>query len=58
MPALSPVKKERVGLGGSKMGTKRKKQDCKGGKTVFIGVLRKKNLNILLFRNIFSSNSD
>jgi hypothetical protein len=24
MPALSPVKKERVGLGGSRMGTKKK----------------------------------
>jgi hypothetical protein len=41
MPALSPVKKERVELGGSRMGTK-KKQDCKSGKTVFMGVLRKK----------------
>jgi hypothetical protein len=40
MPALSPVKKERVGLGGSRMGTR--KQDCKSGKTVFMGVLRKK----------------
>jgi hypothetical protein len=40
MPALSPVKKESVGLGGSRMGTK--KQVCKSGKTVFMGVLRKK----------------
>jgi hypothetical protein len=40
MPALSPVKKERVGLGGRRMGTK--KQDCKSGKTVIMGVLRKK----------------
>jgi hypothetical protein len=40
MPALSPVKKESVELGGSRMGTKRKqKQDCKSGKTVFVGVL-------------------
>jgi hypothetical protein len=29
--ALSPVKKERVGLGGNRMGTK--KQDCKSRKT-------------------------
>jgi hypothetical protein len=41
MPALSPVKKERVGLGGNRMGTKenkiaKRKQDCKSGKTVFI----------------------
>jgi hypothetical protein len=41
MPALSPVKKERVGLRGSRMCTK-KKQVCKSGKTVFMGVLRKK----------------
>jgi hypothetical protein len=53
MPALFPVKKERVGLGGSRMGTKENK-DCKSGKTVFTGVLRKTNLNILLFRNICS----
>jgi hypothetical protein len=38
MPALSPVKKETVGSGGSRMGTK-KKRDCKSGKTVFMGVL-------------------
>jgi hypothetical protein len=40
MPALSPVEKESVGLGGSRMGTKEK--ICKNGKTVFMGVLRKK----------------
>jgi hypothetical protein len=34
------VKKERVGLGGSRMGTK--ENDFKSGKTVFIGMLRKK----------------
>jgi hypothetical protein len=34
------VKKERVGLGGHRMGTK--KQDFKSGKTVFMGVLQKK----------------
>jgi hypothetical protein len=39
MPALSPVKKKSVGLGGSRMG--KKKQDCKSGKTVFMGVLQK-----------------
>jgi hypothetical protein len=34
------VKKERVGLGGSRMGTK--ENDFKSGKTVFIGMLQKK----------------
>jgi hypothetical protein len=51
MPSLSPVKKERVGLWGGRMGTKENK----------IAKVRrpcswecyKKNLNILLFRNIF-----
>jgi hypothetical protein len=38
MPALSPVKKGRLGLGGSRMGTK--KQDSKSGKTVFMATLR------------------
>jgi hypothetical protein len=46
------VKKESVGLEGSRMGTK--ENDFKSEKTVFIGMLRKKNWNILLFRNIFS----
>jgi hypothetical protein len=32
--------KGKCGVGGSKTGTK-KKHDCKSGKTVFIGVLRK-----------------
>jgi hypothetical protein len=32
--------KERVGLGGSRMGTKG--NDCKSGKTVFMGLLQKK----------------
>jgi hypothetical protein len=41
MPALSAVKKESVGLGGSRMGTKEHKI-AKAGKTVFMGVLRKK----------------
>jgi hypothetical protein len=35
MPALSPLKKENVGLGGSRMGTKE-------NKNVFMGVLQKK----------------
>jgi hypothetical protein len=52
MPGLSPVKKETVRLGGSRMGTKENKI-AKSGKTVFMGVLRKK-LKTLLFRNIFS----
>jgi hypothetical protein len=34
------VKKERVGLGDSRMGTK--ENDFKSGKTVFIGMLRRK----------------
>jgi hypothetical protein len=42
MPALSPVKKENVGLGGSRMGTK-ENNIAKAGKTVFMGVLRKKD---------------
>jgi hypothetical protein len=51
MPALSPVKKESVGLGGSRMGTKKYKfakaeRPCSWE-------CYEKNLNILLFRNIF-----
>jgi hypothetical protein len=49
MPALSPVKKERVELGGSRMGTKGNKIAKAGN--LFMGVLQK-NGNILLFRNI------
>jgi hypothetical protein len=41
MPVLTPVKNKSVGLGGRRMGTK-KKQDCKSGKIMFMGVLRKK----------------
>jgi hypothetical protein len=37
---LISVEKERVRLGGSRMGTK--EHDFKSGKTVFIGMLRKK----------------
>jgi hypothetical protein len=45
MPALSPVKKESVELGGSRMGTKENKIEK-------AGVLQK-NGNILLFRFFF-----
>jgi hypothetical protein len=41
MPALSPVKKESVGLGVSRMGTEENKI-AKAKNTVFMGVLRKK----------------
>jgi hypothetical protein len=51
MPALSPVKKESVGLGGSRMGTK--KQDFKSGKTVFMGVLRKRWKHTLILKFFF-----
>jgi hypothetical protein len=51
MPALSPVKKERVGLGGTRMGTK--ENDCKSGKTVFMGVLRKKFKHTLIQKYFF-----
>jgi hypothetical protein len=40
MPALSPVKKKSVGLGGQQNGYK-SKQVCKSGKTMFMGMLRK-----------------
>jgi hypothetical protein len=51
MPVLFPVKKESVGLGGSRMGTKE-------NKIAKVGRQRscecyEKNVNILLFRNIF-----
>jgi hypothetical protein len=41
MPAFSPVEKERVRLGGSRMGTKENKI-AKAGRPWFMGVLRKK----------------
>jgi hypothetical protein len=41
MPALSPVEKKSVGLGGSRMGTEENKI-AKAKKTVFMEVLRKK----------------
>jgi hypothetical protein len=49
---LSPVQKERLGLGGSRMGTK-KKQVCKSEKTVPMGVLRKKWKHIVIQKYIF-----
>jgi hypothetical protein len=51
MQALPPVKKERVGLGGSRMGIK--KQDCKSGKAVFMGVLRKKLKHTVIQKYFF-----
>jgi hypothetical protein len=50
------VKKERVGLGGSRMGTKENKTSK--AERPCSWEWYEKNLNILLFRNIFSSNSD
>jgi hypothetical protein len=46
------VKKERVGLGGSRMGTK-KNQGFKSGKTVFMGVLRKKLKHTVIQKYFF-----
>jgi hypothetical protein len=51
MPEVSAVKKKRVGLGGSRMGTKENKI-AKAGRTCSWECYEK-NLNILLFRNIF-----
>jgi hypothetical protein len=51
MPALSPVKKESVGLGGGRMDTK--KHDCKSRKTVFRGVLRRKLKHTLIQKYFF-----
>jgi hypothetical protein len=50
MPALSPVKKESVGLGGSRMGTKENKIANAGRPSSW--ECYEKNLNTLLFRNI------
>jgi hypothetical protein len=47
MPALSPVKKERVGLGGSRIGTKENKI-AKAGRPCSWECYEN-NLNILLF---------
>jgi hypothetical protein len=52
MPALSPVKKERVGLGGNRMGTKKTRLQKREDRVH--GSATKENGNILLFRNIFS----
>jgi hypothetical protein len=51
MPALSPVKKESVGLGGSRISIKN--QYCKSGKTVFMGVLRKKLKHVVIQKYFF-----
>jgi hypothetical protein len=51
MQDLSPVKKESVGLGGSRMGTKENKV-AKAGRPCSWKCYEK-NGNILLFRNIF-----
>jgi hypothetical protein len=52
MPALSPVKKERVALGDSRMGTKENKIAKPGRPCSW--ECYEKNGNLLLFRNIFS----
>jgi hypothetical protein len=52
MPALSPVKKERVGLRGSRMGTKENKI-VNRGKTMFMGVLRKKLKHTVIQKYFF-----
>jgi hypothetical protein len=52
MPALSPVKKGSVGLGGSRMGRKENKI-AKAGRTCSWECYEK-NWNILFFRILFS----
>jgi hypothetical protein len=52
MPALSPVKKESVKLGGSRRGTKENKI-AKAGKSVFMGVLRKKLKHTVIQKYLF-----
>jgi hypothetical protein len=52
MPALSPVKKESGGVRGQQNGYKRKR-DCRRGKTVFMGVLRKKLKHTVIQKYIF-----
>jgi hypothetical protein len=49
---LSPVTKESVGLGGSRMGTKENKI-AEAGKTVFMGVLRKILKHIVIQKYFF-----
>jgi hypothetical protein len=51
MPALSPVKKESVGLGGNRLGTKENKI-AKAGRPCPWECYEKKG-DILLFRNFF-----
>jgi hypothetical protein len=54
---LSPVKKERVGLGGSRMGTK-ENEIAKAGRPLFMGVLRKKLKRTVIQKYFFSWNFD
>jgi hypothetical protein len=57
MPALSPVKKESVGLGGrGQYNGYKRKQDCKSGKTVFMGVLRKELKHTVIQKYFFLEN--
>jgi hypothetical protein len=56
MPALSPVKKEMLGLEYSRMGTKENKNVKAGRRCSW--ECYEKIVNVLLFRNIFSSNYD
>jgi hypothetical protein len=51
MPALSPVKKERVGL--EEQNGYKRRQDCKRGKTVSTGVLRKKLKHAVIQKYFF-----
>jgi hypothetical protein len=51
MPALSP-EKGKCGVRGNRMGTK-KKQNCKSGNTVFMGVLRKKLKHTVIQKYFF-----
>jgi hypothetical protein len=52
MPALSPVKKESVGLGDSRIGTKESKI-AKAGRPMFMGVLRKKLKHTVIQKYFF-----
>jgi hypothetical protein len=52
MPALSPVKKESLGLGGSRMGTKENKIEKREDRVH--GVLRKKFKHTVIQKYFFS----
>jgi hypothetical protein len=52
MPALSPVKRESVGLGDSRMGTK-ENEIAKAGRPWFMGVLRKKLKHTVIQKYFF-----